>query len=165
MRFPYYVLKLGFEHWLACGYPGSDASAQLLCFENLLKHGTPKYAAWCLGMNNNDIKGLNETWLKATKTFLKLCEQNDIVPILTTVPTTWHKNEDGTLSVVRENRAKNEWVRNSGHRYVDFEKSVGADMGEGWYIGTLCSDDVHPTEEGAQVLAARFIADLPEITL
>ena len=71
LRFPYYILKLGFEHWLACGYPGSDASAQLICFQNLLEYGTPKYAVWCLGMNNNDIKGFNEKWLNSTKTFLK----------------------------------------------------------------------------------------------
>lgn len=165
IRFPYYVLKLGFDNWLACGYPGAAASSQILCFENLLKFGKPRYAVWCLGMNNNDINGLNLKWLDSTEKFLSLCSENNITPILSTVPTTWHKNDDGTLSVVRENRPKNEWVKNSGHRFVDFEKAVGADGGNGWYEGTLCADDVHPTEQGAQALAARFITDIPEIAL
>ena len=163
MRFPYYFLKMGFNNWLACGYPGAGAQSQLLCFENLLKLGTPKIAVWTLGMNNLDKDGVNESWRESTEKFLQLCAQNDITPILSTIPTTWHKNEDGTLTVVRENRPKNEWVKNSGCRYVDFEKAVGADSGAGWYDGMLYPDDVHPAETGAQALAAQFIADVPEI--
>ena len=163
LRFPYYILKLGYKNWLACGYPGAGARSQMLCFENLLKLGTPKVAVWCLGMNNNDLDGLNTSWKESTEVFLKLCEQNDITPILSTIPTTWHKNEDGTLSVVRENRPKNEWVKSSGCRYVDFDKAVGADSGTGWYEGMLYSDDVHPAETGAQALANRFVVDVPEI--
>ncbi len=164
LRFPYYFLQMGFHNWLACGYPGAGAQSQLLCFENLLKLGTPKVAVWTLGMNNNDLSGLNESWRESTEKFLQLCAQNDVTPVLATIPTTWHKNEDGTLSVVRENRPKNEWVKNSGCRYVDFEKAVGADSGAGWYEGMLYSDDVHPDATGAQALAAQFIADVPEIT-
>jgi len=163
-RFPYHLLRLGFDHWLACGYPGASAKSQILCFENLLKLGTPKYAVWCLGMNNNEPEGMNASWLESTEAFLQFCEQNGVTPILSTIPTTWHKNEDGTLSVVRENRRKSQWVRDSGHRFVDFEKAVGADSGAGWYEGMIAPDDVHPAQTGAEALAARFIADVPEIT-
>ena len=100
-RFPYYILKCGFEHWLACGYPGAGALSQLQSFENLLTLSSPDYAVWCLGMNNGD-KGdtINEQWLECTRKFLLLCEQNDIVPIISTIPTTWKPNDDGTHTVV-----------------------------------------------------------------
>lgn len=163
MRFPYHMLRWGFTNWLGCGYPGASAKSQMLCFENLLKLGMPKTAVWCLGMNNNDKNGLNEQWVEATETFLRLCAQCGITPILSTIPTTWQKNEDGTYAVVRENRPKNDWVRAVGCRYVDFERAVGADSGEGWYDGMLFSDNVHPDEPGALALAAQILADVPEL--
>jgi len=164
-RFPYYILKCGFKDWLACGYPGASAQSQLPCFENLLKVGTPKIAVWCLGMNNRDnADSINAEYLASTQKFLTLCEQNDIVPIISTIPTAYKTEEDGTKTIVVENRIKNEWVRSRGVRYIDFEKAVVcAEDGLGWYDGMLSSDNVHPADLGAQALAARFMVDVPEI--
>ena len=62
------------------------------------------------------------------------------------------------------NSFKNDIVRNSGYRYIDFAKAVNAeDVGSPWYDGMLSSDGIHPTELGAKALAARFITDFPEV--
>ena len=46
--------------------------------------------------------------------------------------------------------------------YIDVFSAVCKDTGE-WYEG-MCDDGVHPTVLGAKAIAARILADLPEIT-
>ena len=61
---------------------------------------------------------------------------------------------------------KNEIIRSSGYRYIDFAKAVNAEaVGSSWYAGMLSTDNVHPTQEGAKALASRFLLDVPEITI
>ena len=152
-------------------------------FKVALEKGTPKFAFWCLGMNNGDDKetgAVNETWLEPTKEFLAICEEKGITPILSTIPST----------PVVLNEPKNVWVRNwakeTGGRYVDFARAVGADTfiegvkgekkyvhrngneivnqtGYEWYEGMICPDYVHPVESGAQALYAQVLVDFPEI--
>ena len=163
-RFPYHLLALGFDKWLGCGYPGAGANNEILSFENLLSMKAPRAAVWCLGMNNPDQSVVSPTWLTATEKFISFCEKHDIIPILATIPSCWGStSEDSDITLTRDNSYKNAWVKASGHRYVDFEKAVGADSGTGWYEGMLSGDGVHPTELGAKALASRFIIDVPEI--
>lgn len=163
-RFPYHLLALGFEKWLACGYPGAGANSQRLSFENLLTMKIPKVVVWGMGMNNPDDGAINSSWLTETENFIALCEENNITPILATIPSCWGStSDDSDITLTRDNSYKNTWVKESGYRYVDFEKAVGADSGTGWYEGMLSGDGVHPTELGAKALASRFIIDVPEI--
>lgn len=164
-RFPYHLLDMGFDNWLACGYPGAGAASQVTCFKNLLAMRKPKMAIWCMGMNNPDSGAVSSGWLTATQTFISLCESNNITPVLATIPSAWGSTaDDSDITVTRDNSYKNAWVRASGYRFVDFEKAVGADGGSEWYDGMLSSDGVHPTELGAKALAARLVVDVPEIT-
>ena len=80
--------------------------------------------------------------------------ENDITLILSTIPTVPNINHEG----------KNKTVRNSGYRYVDFAKAVGAQSNGTWYTGMLSSDNVHPDVAGAKALYYQAIADVPEIT-
>lgn len=159
-RYPYHLLAMGFNNWLACGYPGAAAYAEKMSVANLLTMGTPKYIVWTIGMNNIDNGAINTSWLTETQNIIKMCNDRGITLILTTIPSTWDNNSELT----RDNSYKNAWIKSSGYRYVDFEKAVGADKGSGWYTGMLSEDGVHPAELGAKALASRFIIDVPEIT-
>ena len=147
-RWPYYLYKDGYTDVLLSGYPGMGTPRGLEDFKLSLEKGTPIYAVWCLGMNNGEPEKAtapNEKWLSATKEFLDICKEKGIIPILSTIPET---------PTVR-NGLKNEWVRASGYRYIDFAHAVGADKDPEWYPGMLFSDRVHPAKNGAAALYAQ----------
>ena len=151
-RYPYYILQLGHENWLASGYPGGDSVAELETFKTLLTIGTPKTVVWCMGMNDGDNDTINTNWLSSLEELKTICEQHKINLVLATIPS----------CPKVDNTYKNTYVKESGYRYVDFEKAVVV-SGTQWYEGMLSDDEVHPSELGAKALANRFILDVPEI--
>lgn len=154
-RWPYYLYEDGYRDVLLSGYPGEGATRAIEDFELAITRGTPEFALWLLGMNNGDgdSETPNADWLSATTEFIDLCKQNGITPILATIPQTPKIN----------NIPKNAWIRASGHRYIDFNRAVGADLNPHWYDGMLHTDDVHPLPLGAEALYARVLVDFPEI--
>lgn len=156
-RWTSYLLKAGYTDVLLSGFPGRNSASGLADFKQMLKHGTPKYAIWCLGMNNGDsATAINSSYFDCVTEFLEICEEKGIIPILSTIPCTPKVN----------NSFKNEWVRASGYRYIDFSRAVGGDeVGSSWYDGMIESGDqkVHPSGEGAKALYAQFLVDFPEI--
>ena len=153
-RWPYYLYRDGFNKVLLAGYSGMSTQAGLADFKVAIQRGTPVYAFWCLGMNNGDKEGvLNQAWVESTEEFLSICKEKGIIPILSTIPNTPKVN----------NAQKNEWVRNSGYRYVDFNRAVGADKDVNWYPTMLCHDGVHPDVSGAEALYSQVLVDFPEI--
>ncbi len=177
-RWPYYMKKDGFANHFMMGYPGMGCVRALIDFKISLTRGKPELAVWCMGMNNSDKNGeINRDYLETATEFLELCRVNGITPILSTIPTT------PTVS----NIYKNEWVRASGVRYIDFACAVGGDRptegvlgkrytlptgaeaenvtGYEWYEGMLYADLVHPDVRGANALYVQVLADLPEIML
>ncbi len=155
MRWPYYLYRDGYQAHLLAGYPGMPAQNSAEEFARYVELGTPEYAVWTLGMNNADTPdGINETYLRATTEFLNICKERGITPILATVPNVPD----------RINSYKNEWVRASGYRYIDFARAVGGvETGSGWYKDMLFTDMVHPTSKGAQALYMQVLVDFPEI--
>lgn len=93
-------------------------------------------------------------WKTNVDRFINLCQTSNICPIFATIPST------PTI----DHSKKNAWIRQSGYRYIDFEKAVGADINSQWYVGSRDSGN-HSTEKGAKEMAFRFILDLPEATL
>ena len=84
------------------------------------------------------------------------CKEKGIVPIIATIPNVPE----------RDHCYKNDFVRASGIRYVDFATAVGGEKkGSSWYEGMLSSDKVHPDPPGAKALFAKFISDFPEILI
>lgn len=156
-RWTSYLLKAGYTDVLLSGYPGRNSASGLTDFKQMLKHGKPKYAIWCLGMNNGDsATDINSSYLSSVTEFIDLCEENGIIPILSTIPCTPGVN----------NSHKNAWVKSSGYRYIDFARAVGGEaVGSSWYPGMIESGDqkVHPSVSGAKALYAQFLVDFPEI--
>lgn len=153
-RWPYYLYRDGYNKVLLSGYSGMNTQSGLADFKVALEKGTPVYAVWCLGMNNGDkTEEPNPDWLKATEEFLAICKEKDIIPIISTIPTT----------PVVNNNYKNEWVRSSGYRYIDFSRAVGADKDPAWYPEMLFKDNVHPDIKGAEALYSQVLIDFPEI--
>lgn len=106
-------------------------------------------------MNDADSSSTyNTNWKTCLDEVIATCERKGITLILATIPNVPNIS----------NYYKNQFVRDSGYRYIDFAKAVGAEeVGSTWYSGMLSSDNVHPAELGAKALAARFLVDVPEI--
>ena len=117
-------------------------------------------------MNEPDTSTeINSEWKTTLDKVISLCSENGIELILCTIPNVRGGAVDDTdISNARNHSFKNEWIRNSGYRYIDFCKAVGADDNVNWYDGMLSSDGVHPDVLGAEVLASKFIQDCYEIT-
>lgn len=140
---------------LLSSYSGATSLTEIESFRNILAKQMPKKVIWCLGMNDADSEtNFNENWKICINEVIQTCKDNNIELILSTIPNTPRVS----------NIFKNEWIRNSGYRYIDFAKAVGAeDNGSTWYDGMLSSDNVHPSELGAKALAERFLIDVPEL--
>ena len=155
-RYPYHLVNTyKYTKLLICGFGGATSQNEILSFRNLVAIAKPKYLVWALGMNDPDTSiSVNENWKSCYDEVVATCDEKGITLILATIPNCPNQN----------NTFKNDIVRNSGKRYVDFAKAVGAEsLGSSWYDGMLYSDNVHPTQLGAKALASRFVMDVPEI--
>ncbi|WP_339926282.1 hypothetical protein [uncultured Cyclobacterium sp.] len=152
-RWPYYIHDAGYQ-FLCDGLPGGKSKDSYDFINAAFSVNKPKYAVWCLGMNDtSDTDRIaNEEWKSYVKKVMDLCEKHNVTLILSTVPTVEIKN----------NRGKNDFVRASGYRYIDFDEAVSDGEGN-WKAGMLAKDGVHPAEIGAKAMADRFISDFPEI--
>lgn len=157
-RWAYYLAKDGYaEHILMDGYAGRASDAAITSLTDNLKHSKPKFIVWCMGMNDGSDTSVlepSQQWSYNRDRVINLCGEY-IEPIFATIPTVPTINHEG----------KNNWIRNSGYRYIDFAKAVGADADGNWYDGTLSSDGVHPTEKGAKALYMRALLDVPELMI
>ncbi len=157
IRWTSYLIRDGYTKHLLSGYPGRNTTAALNDFKLALTHGKPKYAVWCMGMNDEDSDtGISASYLKATEEFLNICRENEIIPVLSTIPCVPERNHS----------FKNAWVKSLGISLIDFAKGVGGEItGSRWYAGMLSPDNVHPDVLGAKALYAQFIDDFPEIKI
>ncbi|MDR1543640.1 MAG: hypothetical protein LBS50_04365 [Prevotellaceae bacterium] len=150
-RWTYWIYNQGFD-FLCDGLPGGKSIHSYDFLRTALTINKPKYLVWCLGMNDgSDRFFTNISWLLYTKKIEKLCKENDITLIFGIIPTCQRVF----------NKYKNDYIRKSGYRYVDFEKALLDEKGN-WKNG-FCADGVHPTEQGAKAMAKQFLNDFPEI--
>lgn len=155
-RWAYHLLENGFgNNVLFNGYAGAPSTVSIWSFNALLDYGTPKMAVFGTGMNDGSdgADAPASSWASRRDDFINICISNGIEPIFATVPTVPTVN----------NEQKNIWVRNSGYRYIDFAKAVGADGTGVWYSGMLSTDNVHPSVQGAVALYTQAITDMPEL--
>lgn len=151
-RWPHYVInEWNNTNFLLNGYPGANSLSALTDLQTALTHGTPKYILWTLGMNDHDTNSaVNENWLSATETLIRLCNEKGITLILCTIPNVTNTSYNNTQ--------KNAWIRNSGQRYIDLATSM-SNISD-W----LSNDGVHPNEVGARYMASVIITGMPELT-
>lgn len=157
-RWIYYLPQESKDNILINGYAGESSASASPDFDSVLKIASAKYVVWCLGMN--DGSDTNDTtpsasWLTNVQHVISVCESKNITPILATIPSVPSIN----------NRAKSNWVRNSGYEYIDFAKAVESGNSGNWYNGMLSNDNVHPTEEGAKALYAKAVTDFPQLLI
>lgn len=160
-RWPYYMERDGvLDNILLNGFGGERSAQAISAVQDMLDiFCKPKYIVWTLGMNDggDSSSAYQSDWYTAITTFIGLCSDNGITPILATVPTVPNIN----------NEKKNNWIRvfagYFGCRYIDFAKAVGASSSGQWYVGMLSSDNVHPTALGAKALYNQILLDLPEV--
>lgn len=155
-RWCYYMVQDGLsENILVSGSAGCNSNISDISLNALSNLGTPQYAVMATGMNDGSDgeSSPSANWVTYRDSFLNYCGANGITPIFATIPTVPSVN----------NEQKNAWVKNSGYRYIDFAKAVGANSSGVWYTGMLSADNVHPSELGAKALYNQVLVDLPEI--
>lgn len=154
-RYLYQLMEQGYSAYLISGYSGATSNAEILSFRNIMDIHTPKFVVWTLGMNDGDSgTTYNANWKTCLDEVIETCKAKGSEVILATIPNVPNVS----------NYYKNEYVRESGYRYVDFAKAVGAEeIGSMWYPNMLSSDNVHPAVLGAKALASRILVDVPEI--
>lgn len=154
----------GHGHFLNDGHSGRRTEDALVSFKKELEmHLPPKRVLWCMGMNNFDTEmGINTEYKSATDELITICDKLGVEVILCTIPNCWNYNTGG--SSIRHTY-KNEYVKNSGKRYVDVAHALGADRGEGidWYVGLRQTNDIHPSSLGAEILMQYIISQVPEL--
>lgn len=144
---------------MLAGVAGSTSVDAYTSFETFLLYGKPKYALWCMGMNDGsdtDISTPSKKWKENFDKFIEKCKEMNIIPILATIPNVPQ----------RTHIAKNKIIKESGYRYIDFAHVVGADaQGATWYPTLLSDDQVHPTVQGGRTLYGQAIVDFPEMMI
>lgn len=154
-RWTSYLTKNGYDNFMLNGYSGRNSAAALLSLKTELQYATPKEIIWCMGMNDADNGAINKDWLDAVNEVIEICRNNKIILVLATIPTTPAFNND----------YKNEYVKNSGYKYIDFAQSVGAYENMEWYSGMLENGEqrIHPTPSGALALYNEAVSTCPEL--
>lgn len=151
------LMLSGYKNVLFSGFSGAASLTEIASFRNLIERNLPRTVCWCIGMNDGDTdKEVNANWQTVLNEVINTCSEKGIELVLATVPNVPNLRHD----------YKNEIVRASGYRYIDFAKVVNAEaVGATWYSGMLSSDNTHPTQEGAKALASRFLLDVPEAAI
>ena len=158
-RWPGQLKNIGYFNYLIDNLAGINSTGSFNDFLRLLNFGTPKYLVWM--SFGNDYPNLQKAILNANKV-ANICDERGIELLLMTL---------GSFPE-RDFSVWNTYVRNSGRRFIDFEKAVGMptfELGvDHWYgAGTayayLSNDKAHPTELGAKALAQRVLIDFPEL--
>ena len=153
-NWPQVLNGLGYKNYMVDGTSGRTSAEALVSLERCFAFGTPEKILWCLGMNDADsLDGINESWLDILKRVEAYCKEKNVELILMTIPNVPNI----------KHYFKNEYIINSGHRFVDINHAVGADITPNWYEGLLAGDNVHPTAFGGHVIAMKIAMEVPEL--
>ena len=155
-RWTTYLVENESKNIMLNAYSGKKSQAALTSLKNELCYGTPKKIIWCMGMNDGDSESeANPEWIAVTEELMSICSQKNIELILTTIPTNpyWY------------NDFKNEYVKSSGYKYIDFANIVGAYDNIEWNDNMLEEGEnrIHPTEDGAIALYHQAVSTVPEL--
>lgn len=152
-RWPYYLYQKGCQ-FLCDGLPGGRSGDSYDFLQSAFSVHKPEYVIWCLGMNDGIDQDMPDPdWKGYVQRVMNVCDRNNVTLILATIPTVPSRNHTW----------KNEFIRKSGYRYIDFDQAVSDGKGN-WKTGMLAADGVHPTERGAKAMAEEFLKAFPEIT-
>ena len=172
-RWMYYCLNDNHDDFLLDAKGGEDATQGLADLKNILNNCEtfPSVILWTHGMNAaGDVNGaVNPNWMAATTELISICEEHGIELVFCTIPSLPNIS-------LHTKTALNNWVRNSGYRYVDVAKAMGDDDPSGncrgWGTDNALLNqksngdpDVHPTARGAKMIYRQVLIDFPEIAI
>ena len=167
-RSVYRLVEWGYDSFLLDAFSGRGSAAALDSLRINLQYSKPKYIVWMMGMNDPDsTTAINASWQNTINSVISICQEKGIELILTTIPNVRGGAVDDSQieANIRRHNFKNDYIRNSGYRYIDCALAVGADENGNWYSNMLYTDGVHPADAGAVAMASRIVQDFPEITL
>ena len=151
-RWPYYLYRKGYQ-FLCDGLPGGRSGDSYDFLQSAFSVHKPEYVIWCLGMNDGIDQDMPDPdWKGYVQRVMDVCARNNVTLILATIPTVPSRNHTW----------KNEFIRKSGYRYIDFDQAVSDGKGN-WKTGMLAADGVHPSETGAKAMAEEFLKAFPEM--
>ena len=179
-RWTTYLFKNGHNNFMLDAHPGMNSATGLNHLKSLISVATPKMIVWCLGMNDPDCRTdqetINPNWKSAIDEVIEICKKENVLLVLSTIPTVeggW--NPDTQSHNIGKHLYKNQYVKETGLRYIDFAAAVGANESTGEWFNNGQSDDmlenygiegkgrIHPTKYGAKALYIQAIIDCPEI--
>ena len=147
------VKDLGYFNFYINGIGGRNSGDALDDVVRALNWGTPKYLLFSLITNDyNNSSG----FINNLNSLLAICESKGITPIFATQGGLPDKNY----------KPHCDFIVSTGKRYIDFAHAVatnGWESGSSWYTGLLHTDGLHPTNNGANVLAMQALKDMPEL--
>jgi hypothetical protein len=141
-------------NYMVDGHAGRQSAQAYQSLLADLTYHIPHTIVWCMGMNDNDVDEStpNQSWIEHLGYVMNICKYLGINLILATIP----------LVPSRNNKAKNNYIRDSGYKYIDVNKVVGGDISENWYDG-FCLDGIHPTELAGYAIAADATIGIPNL--
>lgn len=157
-KIPAKLKELGYNNSLFDAFSGRNSIQALSSLKKMIGIvGIPKLIYWPMGMNDPDTEeSANSNWEKALNELINICRCYNIELVLATIPNIPTRNHE----------KKNDIVRNSGYRYADINKAVGADIDPNWYDGLISNDKVHPSlNAGDYVIAMEVINAIPELRI
>ena len=148
--------SIGDKSFVIAGKGGDGAfTSSIPYLKNEVKLFCPGYCILQYGANHSNL----DIYKTNMKEFTGWLESLGIKPILVTTPPVSGIPIERIIQM-------NDWVKNSGYRYVDQCKAVTVDgAGIMWKDGYVYSDGVHPTALGHKAIYEAFVKELPELFL
>ena len=117
----------------------------------------PKKVIYAIITNDTDFNN----WLGRCQSFTQSFEAIGAEVIYTT---TVLRTNSQHPEYWEQQQMMNNWIRNSGHRYIDFLAATTVDgLGETRKAGYFLSDDLHPTPLGHKAMYEAVINSLPDL--
>ena len=157
----YNLYKIGYDTFLLDSHGGAGSLSQLTVLKTHLKYATPKYLVWAMGMNDKDTGDIyNANWKLALDEVIQICNEKGIELILCTIP---NAVKEGYINTYK-NRYVRTLVEEQGYKLIDFADAVQLSFeSTEWKTGLLSDDELHPNENGGQVLSIRAATDFPQL--
>lgn len=152
---------LGYFNFLANAWSGRSGTQMFNDFQLALNFGMPRMLVAIIANMQIDTEAQINTYKTLFNNIKALCDEKGIELVVRTHPNTDAKDYDVAI---------NPFILSSGVRIVDYYKAM-KDPNKTWTSGTNdCYDGYmdstsHPTTAGAQALALRVLADIPEIMM
>ena len=138
------------------GQSGGTSADIKSALNNLSQICQPKYVILAIGTNDSSVSSWNANIASILNTFKN--SFNGATPILATVTL---REDNKNLAFATQ---VNEWIRNSGYKYVDINKltTVGGDM-QTQDLRKFQSDKVHLSPDANHEVYNAFLSSVPEL--